>query len=730
MWAFFRNYVLRRGFLLGEAGLTVSALNAYYTFVKLAKLRELARRAAPRARRAREGAARGHRRAAGAAGQNQVLLDGARAWRARGARGRRGLPRAAARSRRARAPPASTSRAVAFGGDLVRRARPARCARLARALPARRGPAPRPARGRRRRCWPRPRAARAGRHAAASTSACAGPLSRWKYRALPARDRGEPGRRRRARRRTACPRRACALVYEGVPDRPPAAGRARRAAPRWACPRTRPWSATWPRSPTTRTTRRCWRRRRWSSRACPDARFVIVGDGELRGRARARRPRRSASQGRVVFAGFRTDLDRLLPAFDVFCLSSHMEGLGTSLLDAMCFGAAGGGHRGGRHPGGGGGRRDRPRGAPRRRRPRWPTRSRTCWPDRAPPRRDGRGRARALPRALHRATAWSRRRSPCTRRSREGARHPEPARRPGRRRAPAHALERQPALARRRGASVTTARGDARALRGGGGGGGRATSCSPWAATAPPTRWPGACSARAPRSGSCPWAPATASRARWASPCGRTARWPRWRTRCAARMDVGMVNGRPFLNVAGAGFDAAGRRGLPRARPRAAGAAASSPTCGSACCARGLPRGAVDARRRRGRRSRGGRCVIAFVNGRQYGGGAIAGAGGAARRRPARHRGHRGRAALRDRLERAPGCSSGGIEQFRRYRHLPAKTARALPRPAPFPHHRDGEPEEGATRAGGHGAAAGARDPGAAGDGGRPARARSVPRTR
>jgi glycosyltransferase involved in cell wall biosynthesis len=42
--------------------------------------------------------------------------------------------------------------------------------------------------------------------------------------------------------------------------------------------------------------------------------------------------------GRVVFAGFRDDVDRLLPAFDVFCLSSHLEGLGTSILDAMAFG--------------------------------------------------------------------------------------------------------------------------------------------------------------------------------------------------------------------------------------------------------------------------------------------------------------------------------------------------------------------------------------------------------
>jgi hypothetical protein len=40
-WAFFRNYVLKRGFLLGGAGLVVSVLNTHYTFVKLAKLREL-----------------------------------------------------------------------------------------------------------------------------------------------------------------------------------------------------------------------------------------------------------------------------------------------------------------------------------------------------------------------------------------------------------------------------------------------------------------------------------------------------------------------------------------------------------------------------------------------------------------------------------------------------------------------------------------------------------------
>ena len=69
----------------------------------------------------------------------------------------------------------------------------------------------------------------------------------------------------------------------------------------------------------------------------PEARFVIVGEGELRGQLEAQ-ARDLGLERRCIFAGFRADLDRLIPAFTVFCLSSHMEGLGTSLLDAMAFG--------------------------------------------------------------------------------------------------------------------------------------------------------------------------------------------------------------------------------------------------------------------------------------------------------------------------------------------------------------------------------------------------------
>jgi glycosyltransferase involved in cell wall biosynthesis len=67
------------------------------------------------------------------------------------------------------------------------------------------------------------------------------------------------------------------------------------------------------------------------------ARLVIFGEGELRAALEARTRSRGVAE-RVIFAGFRGDLDRLFPAFDVFCLSSHHEGLGTSLLDAMNFG--------------------------------------------------------------------------------------------------------------------------------------------------------------------------------------------------------------------------------------------------------------------------------------------------------------------------------------------------------------------------------------------------------
>jgi len=68
-----------------------------------------------------------------------------------------------------------------------------------------------------------------------------------------------------------------------------------------------------------------------------DVRFFIVGEGPLENRLK----RLSAELGledRVVFTGFREDVLELLSIFDVFVMSSYLEGLGTSILDAQAAG--------------------------------------------------------------------------------------------------------------------------------------------------------------------------------------------------------------------------------------------------------------------------------------------------------------------------------------------------------------------------------------------------------
>jgi glycosyltransferase involved in cell wall biosynthesis len=70
--------------------------------------------------------------------------------------------------------------------------------------------------------------------------------------------------------------------------------------------------------------------------AVPDARLFIVGEGRLRGRLEGE-VRKLGLGGRCVFTGFRPDVDRLLEHFSLLYLTSRLEGLGTTLLDAMCF---------------------------------------------------------------------------------------------------------------------------------------------------------------------------------------------------------------------------------------------------------------------------------------------------------------------------------------------------------------------------------------------------------
>jgi glycosyltransferase involved in cell wall biosynthesis len=69
-------------------------------------------------------------------------------------------------------------------------------------------------------------------------------------------------------------------------------------------------------------------------RRVPDARFVIVGEGELR-RSLERQIREHRLDKHVFLAGFRPDVLSLHKAFDIFAMSSVTEGLGTSVLDAM-----------------------------------------------------------------------------------------------------------------------------------------------------------------------------------------------------------------------------------------------------------------------------------------------------------------------------------------------------------------------------------------------------------
>lgn len=69
-------------------------------------------------------------------------------------------------------------------------------------------------------------------------------------------------------------------------------------------------------------------------RAVPDARLVILGQGELHD-SLVKQVRHLALDKHVLVPGFRADVLSLMKTADIFVMSSVMEGLGTSLLDAM-----------------------------------------------------------------------------------------------------------------------------------------------------------------------------------------------------------------------------------------------------------------------------------------------------------------------------------------------------------------------------------------------------------
>ncbi|HYU42151.1 MAG TPA: YegS/Rv2252/BmrU family lipid kinase [Vicinamibacteria bacterium] len=155
-------------------------------------------------------------------------------------------------------------------------------------------------------------------------------------------------------------------------------------------------------------------------------------------------------------------------------------------------------------------------------------------------------------------------------------------------------------------------------------------------------------------------------------------------------MDVGMVNGRPFLNVAGAGFDA--QVGLDFHEHGRRGGRRGVFTYVWLSVLRTLNYRAESWALDAGAEKFEGRAyIVAFVNGRQYGGGAVLVPG----------------ARLDDGLldivviEDAPALEIawnaqrlffGTLAQYRRYRHIASSTA-VLSATGTVPYHRDGEPE-------------------------------------
>jgi glycosyltransferase involved in cell wall biosynthesis len=69
----------------------------------------------------------------------------------------------------------------------------------------------------------------------------------------------------------------------------------------------------------------------------PDVVVVVIGDGELRSQLERQR-RELDLESTVFFAGFILEAEQFLPAFDVFVMSSAMEGLGSIVLDAFAAG--------------------------------------------------------------------------------------------------------------------------------------------------------------------------------------------------------------------------------------------------------------------------------------------------------------------------------------------------------------------------------------------------------
>lgn len=72
-------------------------------------------------------------------------------------------------------------------------------------------------------------------------------------------------------------------------------------------------------------------------RELPECRFVMIGDGPMREEVE-RRVNAAGLSSALMMAGNRMDVNRLLPAFDVFLITSVSEGLPRGMLEALASG--------------------------------------------------------------------------------------------------------------------------------------------------------------------------------------------------------------------------------------------------------------------------------------------------------------------------------------------------------------------------------------------------------
>jgi len=69
----------------------------------------------------------------------------------------------------------------------------------------------------------------------------------------------------------------------------------------------------------------------------PDTHFCLLGDGELKPSLEAFVKKR-AMEDNVHFLGWCTDVEKILPCFDIFVLTSLWEGMPLAILEAMSCG--------------------------------------------------------------------------------------------------------------------------------------------------------------------------------------------------------------------------------------------------------------------------------------------------------------------------------------------------------------------------------------------------------